>query len=69
MPSDCTPESWDGDNGHDYMDGGSCVAKSRDDAWSHRKKKPIDLFAGRFLADKLDWCWFVVREKHCWLVE
>jgi len=22
-----------------------------------------------FWADKPGWCWFVVREKHCWLVD
>ena len=22
-----------------------------------------------FWTDKSDWCWFVVREKHCWLAD
>jgi len=22
-----------------------------------------------FWADKPGWCWFVVREKHCWLID
>ena len=33
-----------------------------------RHRQSARLLVG-FSADKFGWCWFVVREKYCWLVD